>query len=315
MPVVDGLMAGSADHEGFPAHPGHELCPPGLRPSCPGEVGEFADLVDFRAGRRVAPLAPPCPEPDGQLLAAGGQAGKAVGDDCLLLPFQRNATEPGDQWFPARPFDGGLEADARPVRGGDGCPEFAGHRRHGRAVPGGQRLEQRGLGCPAEPVQPEDVAGEQVVLDDAPVLRAVGADDQAVGQVHQLGAPRGFAVRAVGGALGRDHRQRDAQPDHAVDGGPVAAVLDGDLVAEEGRCLGAGMRDQGLVLVEFQFEVVTQELGQALLDLPGFGLGPGEPEKVIVGLCRGPDYADFGARCPGQGGGRVHVVGIIPRGR
>src|SRR6185437_7538494 len=98
VPVVDSLMAGSADHEGFPAHPGHELCPPGLRPSCPGEVGEFADLVDFHAGRRVAPLAPPCPEPDGQLLAAGGQVGKAVGDDCLLLPFQRNATEPGDQW-------------------------------------------------------------------------------------------------------------------------------------------------------------------------------------------------------------------------
>ena len=28
-------MAGSADHEGLPAHPGHELRPPGLRPSWP----------------------------------------------------------------------------------------------------------------------------------------------------------------------------------------------------------------------------------------------------------------------------------------
>jgi hypothetical protein len=36
----------------------------------------------------------------------------------FLCRFQRNATEPGDQRFPARPFDGGLEADARPVRGG-----------------------------------------------------------------------------------------------------------------------------------------------------------------------------------------------------
>jgi hypothetical protein len=70
-------------------------------------------------------------------------------------------------------------------------------------------------------------------------------------------------------------------------------VLDGDLVAEEGRCLGAGMRDQGLVLVEFQVEVVTQELGQALLDLLGFGLGPGEPEEVIVGIAdiSGPPVA------------------------
>jgi hypothetical protein len=91
-------------------------------------------------------------------------------------------------------------------------------------------------------------------------------------------------------------------------------VLDGDLVAEEGRCLGAGMRDQGLVLVEFQFEVVTQELGQALLDLPGFGLGPGEPEKVIVGLCRGPDYADAVSGSPGQRGGRCPGIGITRRG-
>ena len=131
MPVVYGLVAGDADHEGFPAHPGHELRPSGLRPSCPGEVGELADLVDFHVGQRVAPLALSCPEPDGQLLAAGGQVGKAVGDDRFLLSFQRDATEPGDQWFPARPFDGGLEADARPVRRGDGGPVFAGHRRHG----------------------------------------------------------------------------------------------------------------------------------------------------------------------------------------
>ena len=131
VPVVDGLVAGDADHEGLSAHPGHELRPPGLRPSCPCEVGELADLVDFHVGQRVAPLAAPCPEPLSQLLAAGGRDGKVVSDDCLLLPFQGNAAEPGDQWFPARPFDGGLEADARAVRGGDGGPEFAGHRRHG----------------------------------------------------------------------------------------------------------------------------------------------------------------------------------------
>jgi hypothetical protein len=61
-------------------------------------------------------------------------------------------------------------------------------------------------------------------------------------------------------------------------------VLDGDLVAEEGRRLGAGVRDQCLVLVEFQLEVIMQELCQALLDLLGFGLGSGEPEEVIVGI-------------------------------
>jgi hypothetical protein len=82
---VDGLVAGGADHEGLPAHLGHELCPRGLWPSRPGEVGEFADLVDFYPGTLVAPLAPPGAEPDDQLPAAGGRGGLAVGED-LCVP-------------------------------------------------------------------------------------------------------------------------------------------------------------------------------------------------------------------------------------
>jgi hypothetical protein len=100
---VDGLVAGGAGHEGLPAHGGHELGPRGLWPSRPGEVGEFADLVDFHPGTLVAPLAPPGAEPDDQLPAAGGRGGLAVGEDRLSLPFERDAAEPGDQWFlPAR---------------------------------------------------------------------------------------------------------------------------------------------------------------------------------------------------------------------
>ena len=47
------------------------------------------------------------------------------------------------------------------------------------------------------------------------------------------------------------------------------AVLDGDLVAEEGRSAGPGVREQGLVLVEFQPEIVTQERREAALDFLG----------------------------------------------
>jgi len=46
-------------------------------------------------------------------------------------------------------------------------------------------------------------------------------------------------------------------------------VLDGDLVAEEGRRLGAGVRDQGLARVEFQLEIVMQERREAGFDLLG----------------------------------------------
>ena len=42
------------------------------------------------------------------------------------------------------------------------------------------------------------------------------------------------------------------------------------------------MGNERLFLVEFQLEVIAQELCQAGLDFLGLGLRPGEPEEVIV---------------------------------
>jgi hypothetical protein len=39
-----------------------------------------------------------------------------------------------------------------------------------------------------------------------------------------------------------------------------------------------------------------QELGQALLDLLCLSLRSGEPEEVIVCLCRLPDYAELAVK-------------------
>jgi hypothetical protein len=104
-------------------------------------------------------------------------------------------------------------------------------------------------------------------------------------------------VTPVGGTLGLDHIKRHAQPDLPV-GRPAApgdfavAVLGGDLVAEVSRCPGAGMRDQRLFLIEFQLEFITQERRQLIFDGLGFGFWPGESQKVVVGLCRAPGYAE-----------------------
>jgi hypothetical protein len=68
-------------------------------------------------------------------------------------------------------------------------------------------------------------------------------------------------------------------------------VLDGDVVAEEPRALGAGVGDQGLGGVQFQPEGLPEEPRQFRLDLLGLGLGPDEPQQVVVCLCRHPDYA------------------------
>src|SRR5215218_10811476 len=104
-------MACPADHEGLASPFGHELRPGRLWPSRLNEVSEPADLVDFHLGRLLAQLAPARLEPADQLLAAGdGQGGCAVVDDRCLLPCQRDATEPGDQWFPAGALDADLEA-------------------------------------------------------------------------------------------------------------------------------------------------------------------------------------------------------------
>ena len=152
---------------------------------------------------------------------------------------------------------------------------------------GGQGLQHRCLGVPAQRAEPPDVLGEQVVVHDAPVFSPVYPDDVVVVQVLQGGPVPGFAPVPVGGGLGLDHVRRHAQRDPPVGrpaavGDPGVAVLDDDVVAEVPRRLGAGVADQGLVLVQFQPEGLSEEPGQLGLDLLGFGLRPGESQDVVV---------------------------------
>jgi hypothetical protein len=89
-------------------------------------------------------------------------------------------------------------------------------------------------------------------------------------------------------------------------------MLDGDLVAEEPRSPRSGVSDQGLLLGQFQLEIVMQEPRQAPFDLFGLGFRSGEPEQMIICLCRLADYADRGVTVLVDGGDRGRVVGIIP---
>jgi hypothetical protein len=73
-------------------------------------------------------------------------------------------------------------------------------------------------------------------------------------------------------------------------------VLDGDLIAEETGRAGAGVGDQRLAGRQFQPEFITQELCQPLFDLLGFSLGSGEPEQMVICLCRLRDYAERGVK-------------------
>ena len=228
-------MAGGADHEGLAPLGGHELRPSGLRPSWLAEVGEFADLVDFHVGPRVRSTRTAGQEPGDQFLAADGPGGKAVGDDRLLLPFQRNAAEP---WRPVASCPAvrcvASKQIARPVRRGRWWPCACGPSSSPSSGAWRPASSAARSPLPSAAGSAGRRPGEQVVLDDAPVLGAVGADDRRVVQVHQLGAPLGFAVLEVGGAFGLDHRRGTRSLTTPLTAGRVAAVLDGDLVAEEG---------------------------------------------------------------------------------
>ena len=130
--------------------------------------------------------------------------------------------------------------------------------------------------------EPPDVLGEQVVVDDAPVFGSVDPDDVVVVQVLEPGPVPGLAVLPVAGALGLDHVRRHPQRDLPVGRPPAAgdlrvAVLDGDVVAEEPRRLGAGVGDQGLVLVSSSPRVSRRNRASLALICSASAFGPMNP--------------------------------------
>lgn len=127
---------------------------------------------------------------------------------------------------------------------------------------GGKGLEHGCLHDPLQPVQSEDISGEQVVLNNAPVNGPERRHDRMIAAVDQGCSLRGVSAGEIGGALGFYHIPRDTESDLAVDSTVTACllrvvVLSRDLVTEEPRCPGAGMSDQRLFLGQFQLEFVT----------------------------------------------------------
>ena len=112
--------------------------------------------------RVAADLAPPGAEPIDQLFAGGGgRDWRAVCEGRVLLPFERDTTERCDQWFASLAvLNPGVQALVWPVRRLDRGLVPAGHGRDRRAVLASQRLEQRGLHHPVQPVESVDIAGQ-----------------------------------------------------------------------------------------------------------------------------------------------------------
>lgn len=219
-------MAGTADHEGLASPSCHLFRPRGLWLSRSVQVRQAANVVHRDAVGVAADLASVRQQPGDQLLVANDARNQdAVGDDRVFLPSEWDTAEPRDQWLPTTAFDSGFHALAWPVRSVDGGLVLSGHLRHRRAVLVRQGLQQRGLHDPVQPVKPIDVPGQQVVLDDAPILGPIGIDDGVVLLVDQSGPALGFAARQVRGALGLDHPRWNPQADRPVDGSSTCGDL------------------------------------------------------------------------------------------
>ena len=285
---VDVLVAGSADDERLAPHACHERGPRGLARPWLAEAGELGDVV-YRHGRAVlAQLAPPFAEPVDQLPAGRGCRDRGgVTDDRAPVALEGYPAESRNQIRLALPPSPGLKAGPGAVIGDDLRLVAGGHLGDGGLMLGAQGLQHGRLGVPAQPVQPPDVLGKQVVVRDTPVFGPVGCHDVVVGQVLQDAPVPGFSPAPVPGALGRDHVPGHAQRDPAVDrpaavGDLRAGVLDGDLVAEEPRRASAGVGDQCFSGVQFQREGFPQELRQFRLDLLGLGPRPDESQQMVI---------------------------------
>ena len=137
---VDVFMASGADDKGFASASGHERSPRGLGGVPWAEFGEIADVMDFHRSDLFAEFAPSFEEPVDQFLARVVLAvGLAVVDDRCFLPFEGDASEPGDQRFPACPGHDRFEAGAWPARRDNFGFVFVRHLCRCRVMFGGQR--------------------------------------------------------------------------------------------------------------------------------------------------------------------------------
>ncbi|MDQ3929247.1 MAG: hypothetical protein M3328_08880, partial [Chloroflexota bacterium] len=110
----------------------------------------------------------------------------------------------------------------------------------------------------------------------------VGYD--AVGIIAEsLTAMDRLATPLVSGTAGLSHRCRNPKSHTPVDTALTALVMliigveDVDVIAQEARLFSTRMRNQGLRLIEFQFQFVTQERGNCLFDFLSFGFWSDEP--------------------------------------
>src|SRR5581483_2602784 len=107
------------------------------------------------------------------------------------------------------------------------------------------------------------ILGEEIVLDNSPILRLILADNGVITIIKHLSALSGFAPFHIERTLVFNDLSRDAQADHLIDlplTSPVEliiSVLTDNVVAKEFGCARSRVGDERLLLGEFQFKRVA----------------------------------------------------------
>lgn len=123
-----------------------------------------------------------------------------------------------------------------------------------------QRLQQRGLHDPVQLSKSEDILGQQIILDEAPVFGLIPTDNRVIVVVQHLWPLRRFPVAHIQRALFGDYRLGYSQSNHAIDLAlptPVKFVIGmlcDKIIAKEMRHASLGVGNQRFLLREFEFE-------------------------------------------------------------
>ena len=127
--------------------------------------------------------------------------------------------------------------------------------------------------------------GQEVVLDDAPILGLILADDAVVVILGHSRPVDRLAVAQVESTLALHDIGGNPQSNPSVDDAVTMAVvlvigvLDDDVVAEEARGLAGRVRDQRLLCGEFQLEVSRRNAPSRCLISSASAFGPANPRR------------------------------------
>ena len=141
---------------------------------------------------------------------------------------------------------------------------------------------------------------QQVVLNEAAILRSVLADDAEVVIVQPFGSVYDLSVPHVAAALLHDHIVRDFQTDQDIDDALTTLVMlligmeCHDFVSEEPRRMVAGVGDQRLYLGESSRNVSRRNWPMRRLISSGFVSGAAESEQPIIRIPDIPKPSEVG---------------------